>query len=292
MLNQIQTNIKRKKPTKLSPIKESKAVELMYYKALIGLVKAMEESVNSQLLPKLEEAKIIKDSALDIITVLESLRSRFTNIEAFANQVSSSVVNKINETNKNRFLNTANKAFGVDLTNVINENSLNEVVALQKQKNKVLIKSIPEEFFKEVEMIVSNGLTSGLRHEEIAIQLKGIKGITSTFGKLENRVKMIARNEVSSINANLNQARYENVGISIYEWQSSNDERTRPSHESLDGKICSYRDATVYADSIDEAAKGKWKKRSSIGAVEKNVGIDFNCRCVAVPIIEGIDYES
>ena len=37
---------------------------------------------------------------------------------------------------------------GVDITNVLNEKGINEVVALQRQGNKTLIKSIPEEFLK------------------------------------------------------------------------------------------------------------------------------------------------
>jgi len=134
--------------------------------------------------------------------------------------------------------------------------------------------------------VVQNGIANGLRHEAIAKQLSGIKDIKSTFGKLENRIKMIARNETSSINATLNKARQENLGIQYYTFETSRDERVRPSHQIMQGKICRWDDPTVYKDSLEDK---KWKKRSSIGGVEKHPGIDFSCRCVSLAIIEDIE---
>jgi len=291
MLTALQKNSKKRKPTKLSPIKENKAIQALYYKKLKQLVNELKKAVREQIIPKLKDSKITHDAPADILTALEMLRQKFTNIDGFAKSVSNEIVNKINKNNENRFLKGVNAAFGVDLENVINKQGLNDILELQKQKNKVLIKSIPEEFFKQIEVIVSNGIANGVRHEEIARQINGIKGISSTFGKLENRVKMIARNETSSINANLNKARHESVGIKFYEWGTSGDERVRHSHSVMDKKICKYDDPTVYADTIEDAVKGKWKKRSSIGGVEKNAGIDYNCRCVAQAIIPNIDYK-
>ena len=117
-------------------------------------------------------------------------------------------------------------------------------------------------------------------------QLKGIKNISSSFGKLENRIKMIARNETSTINATINKARYEQLGIKIYQWQTANDERVRDTHEVLEDKYCTYDDDTVYADTLEDAKAGKWKKRSSISAVQKAPGMDYNCRCVAIAVID------
>lgn len=269
---------------KLSPIKEPRTIQLRYYRQLKALANELKKAVREEIIPELKDTKIVNDSVLSVLTALETIRRRFTNIDFFANQASSELVESINQNGRERFLNTANNMMGVDLSRVIQENNLSDIVALQKSKNKVLIKSIPEEFLKEVEVVVTNGISQGLRPEAIARQLSGIKNISSTFGKLENRVKLIARNEVATINANLNKARYQNVGIDLYEWSTSGDERVRDSHEVMDGKICTFKDDTVYADTIDDARKGKWKKRSSIGAVEKSPGIEINCRCNSLPI--------
>lgn len=286
ILEELQANSNKKKPTKLSPIKESKAIEIFYYRELKKLVNTLKKEVNERVIPLLKSAEVVTDSAYDVLAQLELIRNKFTNLEAFSSRLAGDVLQRVNQNAKTRFLNTVNSAFGVDISNVISEKGLSDVVALQRQKNKVLIKSIPEEFLKEVEMVVTNGLSTGMRHEAIAKQLNGIKNISSVFGKLENRVKMIARNETASINANINKARYESAGVDIYEWQSSEDERSRDSHDVLNGKYCTFKDATLYADTLEEVKAGKWKKRSSIGGINKEPGIDYNCRCNAIPIIE------
>ena len=230
--------------------------------------------------------EVTTDSVSSIIAQLELLRNDMLNVTPFADRVSKEVVESVNANSKNKFLVGVNAAVGVNLTRVLKEENLTDIVALQRQKNKVLIKSIPEEFLKGVEITVQNGLAQGLRPEAIAKQLNGIKGISSVFGKLDNRVKMIARNEISTINANINKARYENLGIKIYQWKTAQDDRVRPDHNVMNNKYCKFEDDSVYADSLKDAKAGKWKKRASIGGVQLGTGIDFNCRCASIAIIE------
>jgi len=275
-----------KKDIKLNPIKESRKIQLEYYRELKKLTKELKEAVNKELLPALKGTSITKDSVVSVLGIMESIRQRFSSITGFATNVSNNVVNAVNNNGKQRLLKSVNANMGVDITNVLNEQGINEVVALQRQKNKVLIKSIPEEFLKSVEVVITNGIANGESYKEMERQLKGIKNISSTFGKLENRIKMIVRNETSSINASINQARYEQLGISLYEWETSQDERVRESHDVMQGKYCTYNDASVYADTLEDAKAGKWKKRSSLKGVQKAPGIDFSCRCIALAIID------
>lgn len=285
-IQEIKKSQGKKKYLKLTAIREPRKIQLEYYRELKKLVKELKKAVNEELIPELKDTSITKDSVLGVLSVLEGIRQKFSNITGFATNVSNELVGAVSSNGKNRFLKSVNSKMGVDITSVLNEKGINEVVALQRQKNKVLIKSIPEEFLKSVEVVITNGIANGESYKSMEKQLKGIKNISSSFGKLENRIKMIARNETSSINATINKTRYEQLGISIYEWQTANDERVRDSHDSLEGKYCTYNDDTVYADTLEDAKAGKWNKRSSLSAVQKAPGMDFNCRCGAIPIID------
>ena len=277
------------KRTKLSPIKESKRIQLEYLRELRKLANSLKKQVREKIIPMLKTSQVTEvttDSVSSIIAQLELLRNDMLNVTPFADRVSKEVVESVNTNSKNKFLAGVNAAVGVNLTRVLKEENLTDIVALQRQKNKVLIKSIPEEFLKGVEITVQNGLAQGLRPEAIAKQLNGIKGISSVFGKLDNRVKMIARNEISTINANINKARFQNLGIKIYQWKTAQDDRVRPDHNVMNNKYCKFEDDSVYADSLKDAKAGKWKKRASIGGVQLGTGIDFNCRCASIAIIE------
>ncbi|GAG93926.1 unnamed protein product, partial [marine sediment metagenome] len=66
------------------------------------------------------------------------------------------------------------------------------------------------------------------------------------------------------------QQRYLDIGITKYEWSTSNDERVRDDHKQLDGKIFSFKTPPV----VD--------RRTGRRA---NPAEDFGCRCVAIPIL-------
>lgn len=273
-------------------IQEPKGIQVEYYKELKKLANELKNDIRKELIPVLERTPTIDatmDSVSEILRVVNQLQNKYSNIIAFSQPLANKIVTSINRYNKNKFSKKSESQLGVDIGAILNEGNTNEILQLQIQKQMSLIKSIPEQFLKEVEIIISNGVSEGLRHEEIARQLKGIKGINSTFGKLENRVKTIARNEVENINATLNKNRQQNAGIDIYEWETSQDEAVRPSHKVMQGKYCKWSDPTVYADTLEEARAGKWKKRSSIGGVQKHPGMDYNCRCNSLAVIPDFD---
>ena len=118
-------------------------------------------------------------------------------------------------------------------------------------------------------MIIQNGVSGNKTYKSIANEIKGISGISSVYGKLDNRVKLIARQEVSVINSNLNNARASSAGITQATWQTSGDERVRDSHADRDGKVFDLKEG-LYS-SLD----GKYLQCSE----------DFNCRCQAIYII-------
>lgn len=224
----------------LRPIKEPRALELEYYKELKKLANQLKADINEHIIANLKEYEVsqrprgTQDNAFGALGMLEMLRQKWQNIRA--EQIANNITEQVNRANRQKFMSQVNQATGIDIETLIREENLTEILALQRKRQQILIKSIPEEFLKSVETVVTTGLASGLRPEEIARQLKGVKGISSSFGKLENRVKMIARNEISTINSNLTKARAQNAGITKAIWVTSGDERVRECHRARDGK--------------------------------------------------------
>lgn len=187
---------------------------------------------------------------------------------SFAQVSASQMVEKVGRANKNKFDRTVARATGVDLGSIIASEGLEDFTALSVNKNVSLIKSLPEEYLKQVETIVNNGVVSGARFPTIA---KEITAKTGANSKLANRIKTIARNEVQTINSQITLRRSESLGIKKGIFRTSKDERVRKCHDELDG-----------IEFI--IAKGAWSK-SCQKFIQPGI-TDINCRCSYSPVIE------
>jgi len=212
----------------------------------------------------------IKDGIGDQLSVIfNRLNGRFTGIAtaSFAESAASQVVEKISSANKNKFDRTVARATGVDLGGIVQTEGLEDLLTLSKKKNKILITSLPEEYLKQVETIVNNGVVSGARYSTIQ---KEIISKTGANSKLANRIKVIARNEVQTINSQITLRRSESLGITEGIFRTSEDERVRPCHDELNG------------DKYD-LKKGAWSKTCQKFIIP---GVtDINCRCTFSPVI-------
>lgn len=95
-----------------------------------------------------------------------------------------------------------------------------------------------------------------------------------------NKAKFLARQETSLFLSKFRKEQSKKAGINRYKWSTSHDEKVRPkngnkhtkgnNHKMLDGKVFFYGDPPI----IDT----KTGRRAEPGE-------DFNCRCVAIPVI-------
>ena len=230
-------------------------------------------AINNELLPylKLVESNFVLDGIGEMLdNVFRKLNAQFTGnvVAGFAKTTSAQMVAKVGANNKRRFNKTIEQVTGVNLGGVITSEGLEDFIELSISKNVDLIENLPVEYLKQIKMIVNNGVINGTRYSEIA---KQIQSKTGANGKLANRIKLIARNEVQTINSQISLRRNEALGIKKGIYLTSSDERVRTCHAELDG--------VEY-----DLAKGAWSKKC-----EKFIqpGItDINCRCSFMPIIE------
>ncbi len=252
------------------PVAKIEAVK--YFKELNKLTRAMRADIKNDLIPLLKSLnnQYATDGFVDQINlVIQAIANKYTStVNLFAKSTAEKVVGGIATKNQGAFNRSIEKAVGVDLSTVLVDEGLNDFLSAQVSKNAALIKSIPSEYIKSIETVVMNGVANGQRWESIAREIGGIKDISSVNGKLQNRIKLIARNETSSINASINKRRNEQLGVKSFKWQTAMDERVRESHARINGNVYD------------------WDDLPTVDGVKTSPGMPINCRCVAIPVIE------
>jgi len=167
--------------------------------------------------------------------------------------------NEISNFNQEQFQKVNRSVFGIDI--FVDQPYLTDQLELFSRQNAQLITSIPEQDLLQVAGIVERGLQQGTRFTNVA------RDIQKRFGITMRRANLIARDQTTKLNSSLTQLRQESAGITHYIWQTAGDERVRPTHRANDGK------------------KFSWDKPP---ATTGHPGHDINCRCVAIPVMEGI----
>lgn len=147
---------------------------------------------------------------------------------------------------------------------------LDTVKAEWKAQQGRLVDSIVNTYIEKLQIIVSNAVQRGTAMSEVKEEIKVLLNTT------DKRAKFIARNEVGNLNGIITMRRQVDCGISVYQWSSSHDERVRPSHAEMDGKYFYWNSDKV----------GEINGIKVYPAPKYHPCMDYNCRCVALPVID------
>ena len=131
-----------------------------------------------------------------------------------------------------------------------------------------LIKSIPSQYFTEIEGMVMRSVQTGRDLQNLTVDLRERYGIT------RRRAEFIARDQNNKATAAITRARQDELGVVKAKWRHSGGGRhPRPTHVAMDGKTYDIR-------------KGMYDP-----AVKRFIfpGEEPNCRCVSIAIIPGFD---
>ena len=264
---------------------------------------------------------------LDLIAAQTQTSFNLNRLAASSNSIFSNIKAK----SEKAFVDDMKKRISVafqkkKLSKAIQENVLNQVtqqvMALAKAMDDISNRSsrlyAEDQWTKQQQQIqavtnrVLGGVSAGERWESIANSLMGsadkksgdaviktaAKEGDSTARKMVNQSKFIARNAASSVVGAYDKELATSSGGSYYMWQTSEDERVRPTHNSLNGKVFSWNPGQKavadisYGDS--NFSKGQAIPQAKDPGYNSGAptypGQPYNCRCVAINLIAGIDY--
>lgn len=140
---------------------------------------------------------------------------------------------------------------------------LNELINQFVKVNTDLIKSLAGEQVNEIKALIEDPKNRGLRVEAIS------KKIQARFEVSKSKANLIARDQILKMNGKLTQVRQENAGVKQYVWTTVKDGDVRKRHAQLEGTVQSWsRPPIVSKDGRREHPGG-----------------DFQCRCIAFPIV-------
>ena len=98
------------------------------------------------------------------------------------------------------------------------------------------------------------------------------KKIQDSFGVSESKAKFLARQESRLLLSNYHQGVMEKAGVEKYMWKcvvGTEEHPVRPYHKKNDGKIFSWDNPPT----VNDAGEKKHPMQ------------DYNCRCLAIPVI-------
>lgn len=139
-----------------------------------------------------------------------------------------------------------------------------DLVAIADQfriQNISLVQNAARDYADSVAEIFGDPSNFGLRVEELAQMLFDKGGVS------ESRAELIARDQSLKFLGQVNETRQVAAGVDSYVWSTSNDDRVRDDHAILEGETFA------------------WSSPPGPG----HPGEDFQCRCVAVPVIPELE---
>jgi len=283
---------KSKKKPRFSTVNVNKSIEAEYYKEMRGMLEQIKTRFNNVVMGGIDTKKTrgqFEDESLNakLQRLLDFVRNKINkqyDTERI-NGIAEKYANQTAKLNGIRFNNNVERGLSIDLKDVPDFQNMKPYMKNVIRKNANLIRSLKEENLSKLETILLGGMEKGWTTKRIAEE------INKSYNVSRKRSVLIARNEINTLNGELTKKRMENLGLNLYKWQTSEDERVRgnprgrypkarPSHYVMNDKICRYDDHTVYSDDGK-----KWKKRTSDmpeGIPREAVG----CRCDAIVWIE------
>jgi len=241
----------------------TKTLELQYYKDLRPITQTLARLSAELLIPAvtsiLRTEQLRSDQAGDVVDdAMSVMRIQFNRewTEQDYARIADSQFFRVNGQSTRYF-----NRLSLQVANVpynMSEPWLDELRSLFVRENVRLIKTIPDQYFDRIDGIITRGIRQGKHVGEVGKELQKAVGIS------RNRAKFIARDQTAKLNAEMQGIRQVSVGIKKYEWSTSEDERVRPSHASKNNR------------------KYKWSDPPATG----HPGEDYQCRCVAIPVVE------
>lgn len=257
-------------------------IETFYAAQLRSLVAAMSAAVNEHIKPVVKEIK--SDYTPDAIPytadswtdrLQDALRAAMalfvglpaSGMESQYRRTAQRVVSMAESETTSAFVDGVNRAVGVDLSPVLDEEGMADYIDVAVQDNVELIRTIPEQHFRRIEQAVYGGVRAGQAPTQIALNIQQATGIT------QRRARGIARDQASKLRGEITERRQQQAGVKYFRWATSKDERVGTDHARAASRDVGYGPG-VY----------RWDRPPKEGIPGR--AARPNCRCTATPIFE------
>ena len=164
-------------------------------------------------------------------------------------------------------------ALGFEVNQKYYEENMEDMVQRWIHENVSKIQSIPSEYLTEVESIIRWGYETKQPKINIYRRLEKLIGLT------RSKARMIAVDQMGSLNAQMTQYEHESAGVGKYKWITKRDSRVRDCHRALHGTVHKWSEPPAM-----------WYMTKSRGIVYTgrfcHPGQDFGCRCTASPVFD------
>lgn len=251
---------------KLRPVRPSKSTETWYRAELLELVGQVDRIARAELLPLLQTPAVDREARAAggmnfqmprLMERIAQLARSFGGLQSQAERMASQAARKALGDVDKRLTDSIKRSTRVDVAGLLTrDGTINNAMQDAIKANIDLIKSIPSQHFERLAQKVDKGFQQGMRSEQLAKLVQEQTGVT------KSRAKLIARDQIGKMNSEFSRVRQQGLGITHYQWSTSQDERVRDEHAELDGQTFSW------SDPPDEGHPGH--------AVQ--------CRCVALPV--------
>lgn len=172
-----------------------------------------------------------------------------------------------------KYFEAAKASHHIALPKTFKEFELNALKKVASQ-NFEMIKSIPDKIMETMNQKYVSALI-----EEVAKGSLPRGSFKKELQKHENKnAGVIARTEAAKIQTAVMENRAIGLGSAAYEWLSSNDKRTRPSHREMNGVIVFWRKSNLEKPLLDN--------------MYGNAGEFPNCRCSPEPVFDEEDLQN
>lgn len=248
-----------KLPRKIHP----KSIALSYYRAIMPILARARQALERAITPLLPElaaraAEAQRHDAADINAIIDAVGKEFfdslkpAEIAALADRFARAT----SDYEREQAVKQVRAAFGVDV--IAREPQLAAKQAAFVSENVALIKSIPSQFFDDVEKRIARAIATGATPKQLAAE------IADRYKVADDRAMLIARDQIGKFFGQVAEARQKTMGVTHYTWRTSNDERVREEHAAREGEVFAW----------DDPPEGG------------NPGEDFQCRCFAEPLLD------
>jgi SPP1 gp7 family putative phage head morphogenesis protein len=253
----------------LSAVRPNAGIEAAYRKKLDALIAEMDNSVQYWLRaayranePVMAQDRTPADELRDTIRKLaRRWQKNFDEAAPELAQYFSRAVAERSSATLKAILKTAGFTVKFKMTP-----AMRDIMAATVGQQVSLIKSIPSQYFTNIEGIVMRSVQTGRDLAQLTNDLQ------EQFGVTRRRAAFIARDQNNKATASMTRARQDELGVTQAIWvHSGAGKHPRPTHVAMNGRKY-------------DVSKGMWDP-----AVKRRIfpGEEINCRCISRPLIQG-----